>query len=147
MPTIRMVRTRKARAEEMGRIAAFYQVNEYKPTIRPTDVIVVAENDGELCGVVRLCEENNTLILRGMRVYEGMQGQGIGTQLLKTTELLIGGRACFCIPHRYLQSFYGRIGFVVIDEGEAPSFLQERCAEYRREYGLDVIIMRRPNCI
>ena len=64
---------------------------------------------------------------------------------LETAELFIGDRACFCIPHRYLQSFYGQIGFVVIDENEAPAFLQARCAKYRDAYGLDVIIMCRPS--
>ena len=143
-----MIRTRKAHADEMGRIAAFYRANEYKPTIRPTDAIFIAENDdGKLYGAVRLCEENNSLVLRGMRVSGRMQRQGIGTRLLEIAELSIGDRECFCIPHRYLQSFYGRIGFVVIDECEAPSFLQARCTEYRDEFGLDVIIMHRPRGI
>jgi N-acetylglutamate synthase-like GNAT family acetyltransferase len=139
-----MIRTRKAHTDEMERIAAFYRANEYGPTIRPTDVIVIAENDRKLCGAVRLCEENNSLVLRGMRVLERMRRQGIGTQLLEAAELFIDDRECFCIPHRYLQSFYGRIGFVVIDESEAPPFLQARCTEYRHENGLDVIIMCRP---
>jgi hypothetical protein len=59
-------------------------------------------------------------------------------------EPLIGERECFCLPHRYLRSFYGRIGFVEMAASEAPAFLQARCAEYRRVYGLDVVIMRRP---
>jgi GNAT superfamily N-acetyltransferase len=74
-----------------------------------------------------------------------MRRRGIGTQLLEAAELLIGGRECLCIPHRHLQSFYGRIGFMVIDESEAPSFLRARWAEYRDKYGLDVIIMCRPS--
>ena len=142
-----MVKTKKAHPDKMGRIAAFYRANEYRPTIRPTDVIAIAENDGELCGAVRLCEENNHLVLRGMRVSEKMRRQGIGTQLLETAEFFIGDRECFCIPHRYLQPLYGRIGFVLIDESEAPPFLQARCAKYKHEYGLDVIIMCRPRGI
>jgi N-acetylglutamate synthase-like GNAT family acetyltransferase len=142
---VAMIRTRKAYADKMGRIAAFYRTNEYGPAIKPTDVIVIAENDGELCGAVRLCEENDRLVLRGMRVSERMRRRGIGTQLLEAAELLIGGRECLCVPHRHLQSFYGRIGFMVIDESEAPSFLQARWAEYRDKYGLDVIIMCRPS--
>jgi hypothetical protein len=51
-----MVRTRNAHPDEMGRIAAFYRANEY----RPTDVIAITENDRELCGVVRLCEEKSS---------------------------------------------------------------------------------------
>jgi GNAT superfamily N-acetyltransferase len=108
----------------MGRIAAFYRADECRPTIRPTDVKVIAKNDGKLCGAIRLCDENNRLVLRGIRVSARMRRQGIGTQLLETAELFIGDREYFCISYHYLQSLYGRIGFVVFDESEAPSFLR-----------------------
>ena len=138
-----MIITRKAHREEFERIAAFYRDNDYRPTIAPADVIVVAENDGTLCGAVRICEEHNVLVLRGMRVREDLRRQGIGTRLLRAAEAVIGGREGFCIAHRYLDFFYGQIGFVEIEEGRTPPFLRERCAEYRCEHGLDVIILHR----
>jgi N-acetylglutamate synthase-like GNAT family acetyltransferase len=142
-----VVVTRTAHPGEFERIAAFYRDNGYGPPINPADVIVVAEvaeNEGALCGAVRMCDEHGVLVLRGMRVCEDMRGQGIGTRLLQAVEPVIGARECFCIPHRYLRSFYGRIGFVEIEPTEAPPFLRERWAAYGREYGLDVILMRRP---
>jgi N-acetylglutamate synthase-like GNAT family acetyltransferase len=144
-----MVVTREAYPGEFERIAAFYRHNNYTPAINPADVIVVAEvaeneNESALCGAVRMCDEHSVLVLRGMRVCEGMRRQGIGTRLLQAVEPVIGGRECFCIAHRYLRSFYGRIGFVEIEPTEAPPFLRERWAAYGREYGLDVIVMRRP---
>jgi N-acetylglutamate synthase-like GNAT family acetyltransferase len=139
------ITTRKAHPEDFPRIAAFYRCHDYKPAISPGDVIVVAENEGTLGGVVRVCAEQGVLVLRGMRVRADMRRQGIGARLLQAIEPEIGERECFCIPHRYLRSFYGRIGFVEMDEAEVPSFLRERCAEYKRDYGLDVIIMRRRN--
>ena len=138
---------RRAYPAEFERITAFYRDNAYRPTIRPTDTIVVSENEGVLCGAVRLCEENGVLVLRGMRVSKGMQRRGIGTRLLRAVEPLIGERECFCIPHRYLRSFYGRISFEEIDLAEAPAFLRQRRARYRREHGLDVIIMRRSGAV
>jgi N-acetylglutamate synthase-like GNAT family acetyltransferase len=141
-----IVAIRRACSEEIERIVTFYHHdNDYKPTIGPSDVIIVAENKEVLCGVVRLCKENEVLVLRGMRVGDGMRKQGIGTGLLEAVEAVINERECFCIPHRYLCSFYGHIGFRKIETSEAPSFLRERCAEYRHKYGLDVIIMRRSN--
>jgi N-acetylglutamate synthase-like GNAT family acetyltransferase len=134
---------RRADPAEFGRITAFYRDNAYGPTIRPTDIIVVAKNEGALCGAVRLCEEHGVLVLRGMRVSAGMQRRGVGTGLLQAIEPLIGERECFCIPHRYLRSFYGRIGFEEIDPAHAPAFLRQRCTRYRREHGLDVILIRR----
>jgi GNAT superfamily N-acetyltransferase len=142
-----MVVTREARPGEFERIAAFYRDTGYTPPINPADVIVVAEvaeSKRALCGAVRVCDEHAVLVLRGMRVCEGMRRQGIGTHLLEAVEPVIGGRDCFRIPHRYLRSFYGRIGFAEIEPSEAPEFLRERWAAYGREYGLDVILMRRP---
>jgi N-acetylglutamate synthase-like GNAT family acetyltransferase len=142
-----MIATRAAHPADFERVAAFYRDNGYEPTISPADVIVVAgvaENEGALCGAVRLCDEHSVLVLRGMRVCEDMRRQGIGTRLLHAVEPVIGGRECFCIPHRYLRSFYGQIRFLEIEPTETPEFLRERFATYRREYGLDVILMRRP---
>lgn len=139
-----MVLTGRAGPEEFDRILAFYRDNDYRPAINPTDVIIVAEEEGVLCGAVLLREEHDVLVMRGMRVHESLQRQGIGTRLLQAVVPIIGERACFCIPHRYLRSFYGRIGFEEVQAADAPSFLQERCAKYRHEYCLDVIIMRRP---
>lgn len=133
-----------AHAHERDRIAAFYRENRYAPEIGPADVVLVAECDAGLCGAVRLCHEHGKLVLRGMRISEGMRRRGVGTQLLKTAVLSLGDRECFCLPHRYLQSFYGRAGFVCLEEQQAPRFLRERCINYRQGYGLDVIIMYRP---
>lgn len=140
-----MITTREAWPDEFERIVAFYQSEGYEPAIRPVDAIVVAENDGEMCGTARLCIEHGKLVLRGVRVVEGLQRQGIGTQLLHALTPVIGDRECFCIAYRYLRSFYGQIGFVEIDPAAAPPFLAERHAGYRHEGGLDVIIMRRPS--
>lgn len=139
-----MVGTREAYPGEFERIAAFYRDNGYGPAISPADVIVVAENEGALCGAVRMCDEHGVLVLRGLRVCDGMRRQGVGTRLLQAVETVIGARECFCIAHRYLHSFYGRGGFVEIEPTEAPAFLRERWATYGREYDLDVIVMRRP---
>lgn len=141
------VATWRARRDEIQRIAAFYRSLDYTPSIGPEDVLVVAELDGSLCGVVRLCQEQGVLLLRGMRVRQDVRRQGIGTRLLQATEPLIAEQECFCIPHRYLCDFYGRIGFVPIAAGQAPGFLQERLARYRAEYRLDVIVMRRSSCV
>ncbi len=139
-----MIRIRKANPDETGQIAAFYHTHEYSHTAGAPDTIIVAEEDGVLYGVVRLCDEHKNLVLRGMRVVECMRRQGIGTRLLETAGAFIGERECFCIPHRHLESFYRQVGFVVIDECQAPAFLQTRIAKYRDELDLDVILMCKP---
>lgn len=73
-----MVIARKAHPEELERIAAFYHDNDYRPAISPADVIVVAENEDALYGVVRICDEHDALVLRGMRVGKDMRRRGSG---------------------------------------------------------------------
>ncbi|MBN1312754.1 MAG: GNAT family N-acetyltransferase [Anaerolineae bacterium] len=140
-----MVTTREAWPEEFDRVVEFYRLIGYEAIINQKDAIVVSEEGGELCGAARLCLERGILVLRGVRVREEYQRQGIGTQLLRALVPVIRGRECFCIPHRYLRSFYGQIGFVEVDPAAAPPFLAERHVEYRSGGGLDVIIMRRPS--
>lgn len=140
-----MITTREAWPDEFERIVEFYQSEGYKPVIRQSDAMVVAEDEGVLCGAARLCTEHRKLVLRGVRIKAGLQGQGIGSQLLRALIPVIGDRECFCIAYRYLRSFYAQIGFVEIDPAVAPPFLAERHAGYRHEGGLDVIIMRRPS--
>ncbi len=141
-----MARIRTAYPQEFEDVAAFYRRNDYLPEIDRDDSLVVAEREGALCGAVRLCEEHGVLVLRGMRVTQAAQRRGIGTMLLETAAALIGGRECYCVPHRYLCRFYAHIGFEEIEPCRAPPFLQQRWAEYQREYDLDVIIMRRLPC-
>jgi N-acetylglutamate synthase-like GNAT family acetyltransferase len=139
-----MVTTRRAGPDEFDRVVAYYRQFNYTPTVHRSDVFVVAEHEGELCGVLRLCEEHDLFLLRGMRVSEPLRRRGIGTSLLKEAETLIGPRDCYCIPLRRLASFYGRIGFVPLPAAKAPPVLRQRCNGYRRQYALDVIIMHRP---
>jgi GNAT superfamily N-acetyltransferase len=140
-----MITTREAWPDEFDRIEEFYQSEGYEPAIRQADAVIVAEDEGTLCGATRLCTEHGKLVLRGLRVTEGFQRQGIGTQLLHALLPVIGDRECFCIAYRYLRSLYGQIGFVEIDPAIAPPFLAERHAGYRHEGGMDVIIMRLPS--
>ena len=86
--------------------------------------------------------ENNTLVLRGMRVAAQWRRHGIGGQMLWAIAVWLGKRECYCVPYVHLVEFYGQIGFVEIAPASAPSFLAERLAEYRRR-SLNVTIMAR----
>jgi GNAT superfamily N-acetyltransferase len=139
-----MLRVRIASADELGRIAAFYRETAYRPSVGHADILVVAEEAEEICGVLRLCQEEGVLVLRGMRVAAERQRLGVGTRLLEAAGDVIDGRECFCIPHRHLTVFYRRAGFRQIPVSEGPEFLRERWKQYTEEYRLDVILMRRP---
>lgn len=139
----RMITTRAATSQDGDRITRFYAANGYAALLSPDDVIIVAEEDGNVCGALRLCLERDVLVLRGMRVGQRVRRRGIGTMLLKAAQSLIHDRDCYCIPHRHLRDFYTQIGFREIRPVDAPSFLRDRMEEYRSRYGLDAILMQR----
>ena len=129
---------------EFEKIKYFYQENDYSPVIDPTDIFLITEEEDEIRAALRLCRENGCLVLRGMRVSPKFYRMGIGSELLRFACEKIGNEVCYCIPHSYLRNFYGQISFEEISLGRAPNFLASRIQHYRREYCLDVILMRKP---
>ena len=138
-----MVQVSRANKTEYQEVASFYQSCGYSCTVAELDLVLLARENGELLGAVRLCQEENKLVLRGMYVHGGKQGQGIGTALLGGISVEIGDRECWCIPYTQLTEFYGRAGFEMAARGSAPLFLQQRMTYYKSQ-GKSVLIMVRP---
>jgi N-acetylglutamate synthase-like GNAT family acetyltransferase len=134
------VRVRVAAADEFGDVAEFYVETAYAGGIRPTDQVVVALSRGQLVGAYRLAREHGLLVLRGMRVRADLRRHGIGARLLDALKDV--EEACYCVPHSYLSSFYGRAGFEPAQPAETPAFLRERAERYDAR-GLNVVVMRR----
>src|SRR3989344_3950691 len=131
-------------------ILYFYRDTKYGAIddVRRDDRIFLAKDRHQIIGIVRLCEEEGIVILRGMRVRENHQKQGIGMRLLELLSEEIGERECFCIPYDYphLEKLYGRFGFQRISDEEAPAYLQERAKKYRaRPNRPNYFIMKRPS--
>ncbi len=106
--------------------------------IRETDRFFVALINDEVAGSVRFCVEENTPMLRTMRVAEKFQGLGCGLKLLQVFAAYLDQnqiRDVFCLPYAHLEKFYGAIGFKTIDETIAPAFLRERLRKYREKPG------------
>lgn len=139
-----MVSIRRAGPDDVERVNAFYAASGTSGRASKEDTVVLAEREGDIIGVVRLCAEHGRLVLRSMRVGEGDRGRGVGARMLRVAETLIGERPCYCLPHAHLSHFYGRIGFVQIAEPTAPSHLRERLRLYR-DAGLRLIVMGRPS--
>ncbi len=134
---------RIAQESDLAEIEVFYATVGYTGGVLPTDYVLVARASDGILGVVRLCEEFEVLVLRGMYVGESQRRSGIGKALLSELSAKIGSRECWCIPFAHLRGFYGRIGFEETAATKAPKFLAERCARYIGE-GADMIIMARP---
>jgi len=123
-------------------VLAVYAALGYRRSINPADTVWLAETAEETVGIVRVAEEQGTLVLRGMRIAEHARRQRLGTRMLEAIAEWLQDRECYCVPYPHLVGFYGQIGFTVIEPAAAPVFLAERLVDYQRS-GEDVILMRR----
>ena len=124
-------------------VAQLYAECGYRQGLTARDHVFAATRDGVLIGVVRLCPEHGTAVLRGMQVRPAHQRSGVGSLLLDTCVAALGDAVCYCLPWRSLETFYGRGGFRRLALTEAPPFLRDRCTTYRAA-GHDAIVTRRP---
>ena len=141
MPTIRVTDGR-----EKARVDAFYASEGRRTRIVLAEKLVVAEENGVIVGVVRLCEEEGHGVLRTMRVREAWRGQGLGTGMLKAFAPLVAGRDCYGLPFDHLTQFYAQIGFRSIPKASAPRHLWERLEENLSK-GEKMLVMLRPACL
>lgn len=135
-----------ARAGET--VNPFYVAHGASASARPEDLFFNAFDGDELIGSVRFCVEENTPMLRSMMIHESYRNRGVGRALLGAFGAYLDDQACrltHCLPYGHLVAFYGEIGFEVIPEMQAPPFLIERLAGYRKKNPTtDYICMRRP---
>jgi GNAT superfamily N-acetyltransferase len=121
---------------------ALYDACGYRHGLADRDHVIGATRENVLVGVVRLCREHGTTVLRGMHVLPAHQRQGIGGQLLDACTALLGDSVCYCLPWRRLEPFYARGGFHACALETVPQFLVNRCSTYRSE-GHDVVLLGR----
>lgn len=121
----------------------FYATVGYDGAIADDCTVFAARLDDRIIGVVRLAPENGVTVLRGMMIAREHQRNGIGTQMLRFMEPYIGDSDVYCLPHGWLEAFYGQIGFVKCDPLTAPTHLQERLANQKPKHPQMIIMARR----
>lgn len=134
---------KKLSPSDFKAVASFYQSVGYVQTIQPQDKFFGAYHANEMVGLVRLAFENGHWVLRGMQVKPHFQFFGIGTKLIRLLEQDLQSENCYCLPHGWLDKFYGQIGFKTVESTKAPAFLAERLAENQKKYP-QLILMKRP---
>jgi N-acetylglutamate synthase-like GNAT family acetyltransferase len=130
-------------ANNFPAIETFYASVGYAGFIAPNSVVIAARDGDAIVGAARIARENGILVLRGMMVAPSHQRSGLGTRMLWELDKRIGRSECFCLPHGWLQNFYGQIGFATIADDRSPSHLLERLNAGRIKYP-QLVIMRRP---
>lgn len=138
----KVILIRLSDGEDLAAVLEFYSEQQYSGGLNPSDRLIIAEEEDEIIGVLRVCEEHGYLLLRGMRVRHDMRRQGIGKRMLDLADTVIGHRTCYALAYPHLLTFYGRIGFASVDFSRGPVFLQARWANYR-ERGVDTVLIKR----
>ena len=133
----------KGEISDLENVRVFYKKCNYDGGAKKEDYVFLAKVDNKLVGAARLCPEMNVLVLRGMQVLPEFQGQGIGKKILKSCNSYLAKQSCYCIPQKYLRSFYEQIGFKLISPTKLPIFLNQRLELYIAK-NMNVIPMYRP---
>lgn len=123
-------------------LSQFYKRNNYKGKVKSTDrVWVVVDSDAQIIGAARFCHNAGLSILRGVWVEECLRQQGIGSQLLHALKLSGDIEGCYCFPYLYLEAFYQKQGFRLVEQ--APASLQKLLTRYNH-HEEKVILMGMP---
>ena len=126
----------------VSQLQEFYQRQGYAGTISADAILISARTREDVIGLVRLVQEESICVLRGMNVDIAWQRRGVGRRMLRYLAHQLEA-PCFCIPHGWLEAFYGSIGFVRLPDNTAPRHLSIRLEDYRRR-GEQPIFMFRP---
>lgn len=136
-----IIEVKKLTISDFERALLFYESVDYVQKLDPTNLFYGAFHNNEMIGIVRLAYESGVWVLRGMQVRAAYQFLGVGTRLIKALETEIPSKDCFCLPYKWLEKFYGQIGFRTPSPDEVvPEFLLKRLAEYQSP---DLIVMKR----
>lgn len=116
-------------------------------TLDNNDTLIVALTNNKPIGIVRLCFENQTYVLRTMQILPEVQRKGFGTIILNKFDQVLKERNIdhiFCMTYEHLETFYNQIGFKKIIAEESPQFLQDRFQDFlNRNQNKKIILMKR----
>ena len=127
---------------ELSEVAALYEACNYGGRVSAADATFICRVEKQIVGAVRLVQEDQVIVLRGMQVRRSHQRQGIGAHLLSACVPLLNEYRAYCLPYAHLVPFYDAASFRCVSETKLPSFLAERPSSYLAR-GQEVLAMVR----
>ena len=108
------LKIRAAEKQEIGWINDCYDQVEFIHSHFDSEIIAIAEFDGEKAGLGRLVEvDEKNLELGGMYVFETFRGKGIAKEIVNFLLTYVKPyQNVYCIPFEHLLHFYKQCGFV-----------------------------------
>ena len=108
------------------------------------DIIItrtITDNGSAIIGALRLCPVKGSWLLRSMCIDEQFQGKGIGLHMLEQIQNNLSSKDCYCFPYTYLENFYKKAGFQIIDASDATPEIQALYEQYLKN-GKNISIMQ-----
>jgi GNAT superfamily N-acetyltransferase len=133
---------RLAEKWEYAEVRKHYELCGYRGGANDNDVVIIAIENKDIIGAVRICHQNGEKVLRGMYIRSPFRNKGIGKAILQFLHEKMDLHNCYCLPYSHLRDFYGMIGFEEIKTANAPVFLSERLANYMLSGVTPIIIMK-----
>lgn len=108
-----MIQVREATISELSWINDKYSEVGFQPSDFDHERIVIAETNGEKCGLGRLvCLQANHQELGGIYVFESHRGKKIAEHIVANLCHHLGNnKITWCLPFEPLLSFYAKFGF------------------------------------
>lgn len=105
---------RWAGESEIEWINGKYHEVDFLPSNFDTEVIAVAELDGQRVGLGRLIAvDKGSSELGGMYVFEGFRGHGVAKRIIEfLLRSELASQDVYCIAFQHLISFYEKSGFI-----------------------------------
>jgi N-acetylglutamate synthase-like GNAT family acetyltransferase len=109
---------RRSRPDELGWINARYAGVDFVAS-SGTDVIAVAEADGQPAGLGRVVHiADGVGELGGMLVFDDYRGSGLAKQIIGFLQQQADLPTLYCLPFSELEGLYGSMGFSVAAAGD-----------------------------
>lgn len=108
------LKIRAAERHEIAWINGCYDQVEFMHSHFDSEIIAIAEFNGEKAGLGRLVEvDEKNLELGGMYVFEAFRGKGIAKEIVSFLLTYVKpSQTVYCIPFEHLLDFYKQCGFV-----------------------------------
>lgn len=107
------MKVRVAKKQEMAWINGCYDQVEFIHSHFDSEIIAIAEFNGEKAGLGRLVKvDEENLELGGMYVFESFRGKGIAKEIVTFLLTYVKpSQTVYCIPFEHLLHFYKQCGF------------------------------------
>lgn len=118
--------------ENFRPINQFYRSQKHKGSASGDDQVFIIEHDEKIVAAVRLVPYEGYFWLRGLYVDKALQGQKLGTHLLKFIDQHIS-KPIYCFPYLHLDHFYTQAGYQHVGAAQMPDSIAQLYERYNRK--------------